>query len=271
MWNANQIKPYTGAFLNQLYIQCYENQLWNFCDLIADTWIRALQNANKRSQKSKDVRDHMWRQNKALEKRFAEKKKGFKNDVFEFGLDVQDPEVDLLDVTGFNAERLRELYTHTGPKCGARLLWADAMALCGRKMENDIVKRPGVWPKDLFYDVMCTSLRLVGRKLTLKIEEKYEGAWCRYHEHVKHSLPCYRELAWTQKRERGEDEDDKEEAVATTGIKRSAKLLSGGAQSQGDAKRVRFDAVEGGAAGGDAREAIDSGDIDAEGESEEEG
>lgn len=263
MWDMKgTIKPYTSTLLTQLYIQCYENQLWHFCDLIADTWIRALQEANRRSHKSKDVRDHMWRKNKPLGKIFAEKKKGFKTDVYDFGMDVQDPEVNLLDVTRFSPERLRELYTHTRPKCGARLLWADAMALCGRKMENDIVKRSDVWPKELFFDVMCTSLRLVGRKLTLKIEEKYEGAWCRYHEHAKHGLPCYRQLAWQQKG--GQEDVDGEEAGAVTSMKRGVEALGVDADEQGDAKCVRF---EGGGAGG----VVDFGDINAEDESEEEG
>ncbi|KAF2622538.1 hypothetical protein BU25DRAFT_210486 [Macroventuria anomochaeta] len=204
------VKPYTNSVLTQLYVQCYETQLWHFCDLIADTWIRALQKANKRTHKSKDVWDYMWRKNVALEKIFAEKKKGFKKDVCEFRLDVQDPDMDR-GATDFSPERLRELYTHTSRGCGARLLWADAMALRGRKMENDIVKRPDVWPRELFFDVMCASLRMVGRKLTLKIEEKYEGAWCRYHEHVKHGLPCYRELAWMQKSGRKGMEDGDEE------------------------------------------------------------
>ena len=204
----------------------------------------------------------MWRKNKPLGKIFAEKKKGFKTDVYDFGMDVQDPEVNLLDVTRFSPERLRELYTHTRPKCGARLLWADAMALCGRKMENDIVKRSDVWPKELFFDVMCTSLRLVGRKLTLKIEEKYEGAWCRYHEHAKHGLPCYRQLAWQQKG--GQEDVDGEEAGAVTSMKRGVEALGVDADEQGDAKCVRF---EGGGAGG----VVDFGDINAEDESEEEG
>lgn len=259
------VKPYTATLLTELYIQCYENQLWHFCDLIADTWIRALHEANKRTQKSRNAQDHMWRKNVALEKKFAEKKKGFKKDVLEFGLDVEDPET-ASNITDINPERLRDLYAHTSPKCGARLLWADAMALCGKKMENEIVRRPGVWPEELFFDVMCTSLRMVGRKLTLKIEETYEGAWCRYHEHVKRELPCYRELAWQQEKSRGEEENgevarEETDVNGARGEKRAQRAAGG--DEQRDAKRVRFDA-------GDTSEVIDFGHIDAEGESEEE-
>ncbi|KAF9695669.1 hypothetical protein EKO04_006413 [Ascochyta lentis] len=250
-------KPYTANFLTQLYIQCYDNHLWHSCDLIADTWIRALQKANKRSHRKTIERDHLWRRNPALLRKFAEKKKGFKKDVEEFELDVEDPDMDS-DVTVFNVNLLQQLYDHTRPKCGARLLWADAMALGGRKMENTIEKEPDVWPQELVYDIMCTALRMVARKLTLKIEEKYEGAWCRYHEHVKHGLPCYRELAYHQKREQEEEEDG---ATVIRGEKRDHEALGHGVDRQGEAKRVRFD----------AEDVIDFGDIDAEGESEEEG
>ncbi|KAJ8116335.1 hypothetical protein OPT61_g2208 [Boeremia exigua] len=258
--NADVAKPYTAIVLTELYIQCYEGQLWNLCDLIADTWIRALQTANRRTQRSKNVQDHMWRKNVALEQMFANKKKGFKKDVFEFDLDVEDPEI-ANDVTEINPERLRDLYAHTGPRCGARLLWADAMALCGKKMEHEITRRSSAWPEELFYHLMCTSLRMVGRKLTLKIEETYEGAWCRYHEHVKHGLPCYRELAWKQKGKPDEDGDSEKDTAS--GKRRARQTASG--NDQGDAKRVRFDA------GGAGDRVIGFGDIDAEDESEEEG
>ena len=256
----SEVKRYTTTILTDLYIQCYENQLWHICDLIADTWIRALQKANRRSHKSKNAKDHMWRVNKALEKKFAARKKGFKEDTFEFGLEVEDPET-AADTTTIDPERLRDLYAHTRPGCGARLLWADATALCGRKMEHEITRRPGAWPEELFFDVMCTSLRLVGRKLTLKIEEKYEGAWCRYHEHVKHGQPCYRKLAWKQQISRGKEDTPDEEATMNRarGTKRAYEAVGG--DEQDDAKRVWSDA------GGAVDEVIDFGDIDAEGES----
>jgi hypothetical protein len=263
MWSdaeAGVAKPYTATFLTQLYIQCYENQLWYLCDLVADTWIRAFQKANKRNRDGEIPLNYMWRRNSALLKKFREGKKGFKVDVNDYGLDVQDPDLDS-DVTDFDTARLHQLFNHTAPNCGARLLWADAMALCGKNMETNIVRRPGAWPKELFYDVMCTSLRMVGRKLTLKIEERYEGAWCRYHEHVKHGLPCYRELAWKQKDEREEEDDDENEdnvkLDVAGGEKRDYEAVGG--YEQRGSKRVQFDA-------GDV---VDFDDIDAEGESEE--
>jgi hypothetical protein len=251
---AGVSKPYTAAFLTALYIQCYENSLWHICDLVADTWIRALQDANARSQKSSDKRYHMWRKNVALEGRFKMGKLGFKKETQDLGLDVEDPDI-AADVATFVPEHIRDLYANTRPKCGARLLWADAMALAGCKIESEFVRRPDVWPGELLYDVMCPALRLVGRKLTLKIEEKYEGAWCRYHEHVKHGLPCYRQLAAKQNGTEGRDD---------RGIKKGRKRAGGiqGGEEQ-DPKRVRF------GASASAQRVTDLGDIDAEGESEE--
>ncbi|KAJ4988540.1 hypothetical protein SVAN01_05995 [Stagonosporopsis vannaccii] len=261
------IKPYTAKLLIELYIQCYQNQLWHFCDLVADTWIRALQAANKRTQRSENVEDRMWRKNVALDKIFAEKKKGFKEDLFEFGSDIEDPEL-ASDVTIISAERLHELYAHTNSKCGGRLLWADAIALSGRKAEHDITRQPGAWPEGLFFDVMCTSLRMMGRKLTLKIEEKYEGAWCRYHEHGKHGVPCYRRLAWEQKDDGIVAEDEHEHEVETDkylsdikGKKRAHEMA--GEEGRDDIKRVRFDT------GADSEvHIVDSGDIGGEDKSE---
>lgn len=249
---AGVSKPYTAAFLTALYIQCYENSLWHICDLVADTWIRALQDANARSQRSGDKRCHLWRKNVALEARFKQGKLGFKRETEDLRLDVEDPDM-APDVARFVPEHICDLYAHTRPGCGGRLLWADAMALAGRRMESEIMRRPDVWPRELFYDVMCPTLRMVGRKLTLKIEEKYESAWCgRYHEHGKHGLPCYRQLAASQNGAKGGDSG------------RVGKGKKGARGSQGDGeqypKQVRF---------GAALHVIDLGDIDAEGESEE--
>ncbi|KAH6644600.1 hypothetical protein C7974DRAFT_24232 [Boeremia exigua] len=264
--NSDIAKPYTAALLVELYVQCYNNQLWHFCDLVADTWIRALQTANRDTQKSKNVQDHLWRKNVALERAFAEQKKGFKQDVFEFGLDIEDPDM-ADDVAEIRPQQLRALYAQTGPKCGARLLWADAMALCGKKMEHEIVRQPEAWPAESFFEVMCTSLRMVGRNLTLKIEETYEGAWCRYHEHSKHGQPCYRKEAWMQKEACPEEEEYAGNATETEAIRSTSKSEKRAAavrgNEHGDAKRVRFDASSA------EVEVIDFGDIDAEGESEE--
>ncbi|KAJ4376653.1 hypothetical protein N0V86_006769 [Didymella sp. IMI 355093] len=249
-------EPYTNALLTSLYIQCYQNGLWHICDLVADTWIRALQVANQRSQKSNDKRCLMWRKNTALESKFKQGKLGFKQETQDLGLDIEDPDM-AADVTKFIPEHISTLYAHTQPKCGARLLWADAMALRGRTMESEMTRRPGVWPRDAFYDVMCTGLRLVGRKLTLKIEEKYEGAWCRYHEHGRHGLPCYRQLAALQN-------DTKGDAGRENGLGRKRARGDGGSEEK-SAKRVRF----GGGDAGAAPRVIDFDDVDAEGESEE--
>ncbi|KAH7389841.1 hypothetical protein BKA66DRAFT_440118 [Pyrenochaeta sp. MPI-SDFR-AT-0127] len=210
-------QPYTAKQLTHLYLLCYDSQLWNLCDLIADTWIRAFQRLRKYDEK--DAHHQLWRRNTSLENRKRELSKkerklkgkaqkftknlpngiGFDPSPPDYALTTLDPEL-TEDVTEFNTDLLNNLYEYTNKTCGARLLWADAMSLSGDKMENAIDK----WTKqgyklhaDLLFNIMQTSLRMVRRKLTLKIEESTEGAWCkRYHEHSKHGLPCYRELAW---------------------------------------------------------------------------
>lgn len=115
-------------------------------------------------------------------------------------------------VSDFESLRLRELYDNTASDCGARALWADAIALCGGKFEARLdgtsFKNMGMgyglgmgagaegWHPELIWDVMRSAMRLVRAKRTLKIEERHPGAWCdRYHEHGKRGERCYRELA----------------------------------------------------------------------------
>ncbi|KAF2997901.1 hypothetical protein E8E13_004434 [Curvularia kusanoi] len=217
-------KAYTAALLTELYIQSYENEAWHLCDLIADTWIRALQKANRRSYRNGNVKNRMWRENRALHVR--EGRSGFRDEPQEYRLDIQDPKLDR-DVSAIDPNQLHNLFTHTRPGCGARLLWADAIALRGQKMEKEFCKRSEAWPEDLFYDVACTALRMVGKRLTLKIEDKYEGAWCRYHEHVKHRQPCYRKSAWLQqgagKSEQEAEGESESEEDPMEGVEHGAK------------------------------------------------
>ncbi|OSS48879.1 hypothetical protein B5807_07038 [Epicoccum nigrum] len=258
-------KNYTAAVLIELYIQCYEKSLWDYCDLIADTWIRALQKANKRSHE-KSTEDSMWRENRPLEKLFAQNLKGFKKDVQDYGLDVEDPGMGR-DVTAISSERLHDLFNNTDPGCGARLLWADSMALGGHKMEHELAQQPDIWPKELFFNVMCTSLRMVRRKLTLKIEERYEGAWCRYHEHAKHGRPCYRRLAWEQGGMTGTRSGQVGEAVANGGSDYDSVYRS----EYGGGKHVHFEDGDDVDGGPDATGFVDyEGEDDTGSESEEE-
>lgn len=266
-------KNYTAAVLTELYIQCYENGLWNYCDLIADTWIRALQKANKRSHRKNNKKEFMWRENRALEQIFAQKGLGFKKKVRDYGLDVEDPGMDR-DVTAIDPERLRDLFAHTTSGCGARVLWADAMALGGQKMEHEITQHPAIWPKDLFFEIMCSSLRLVGRKLTLKIEEKYEGAWCRrYHEHAKHGRPCYRKLAWQQQGRKSRTHSRQASVVSVAVDEDDDKDSLYGSEYEGEGeKHVHFEDDFDEANGLDAKVLVDyEGEDDTGPESEEEG
>lgn len=207
--------PYSATILMHMYLVAYQSKLWNICDLIADTWIRAFHAQRHRDARS-NPGDGLWRRNKVLEKRkarFRDARKHrhnrddepaeFEQDVPEYNLDTQDPDIGS-DVVSFDASLLNELYQFTSAGCGARLLWADAMVLAGDKMQrmfHDTVRRGFEWNEQLQFTVMSVSLRMLRRKLTLKIEESTEGAWCaRYHEHGRHEpkQPCYRALAAMQ-------------------------------------------------------------------------
>ncbi|KAH8728232.1 hypothetical protein GQ44DRAFT_757630 [Phaeosphaeriaceae sp. PMI808] len=240
-------KPYTAKDLMHLYLISYENAEWNLCDVIVDTWIRAFHNLRKKAKR--DEKYQIWLPNTALEQRMRERRP-FDDSAPDYKLDVEDPNLHP-DVTRFDHDLLRELYDHTPSNCGARLVWADSMALAGDAMERLLIrnKRAGIeWHEDLLYDIMCTSLRMLRRKLTLKNEETTEGAWCkRYHEHTKHGLKCYRRLAWERKQS-GEDDSDEEgdqDYAAHDEVGRGQKRGYGGIEDDGDidmpdAKRVHF-------------------------------
>jgi hypothetical protein len=177
-------KVWNAEHLTHMYISAYKSGCWNVCDLIADTWIRAFQSLNKD--------DPIWRTNKTG---YIDKVRDLKT----AGLGEQDQLLDT-SVCCFDAKLLNNLYHHTDKKCGARMLWADTMALCGQDWEDQLTSKKRQheqWHPDLNWNVMCTALRLVRRRLTLKIEENIpEGVWCkRYHMHTQHNTPCYRELA----------------------------------------------------------------------------
>jgi hypothetical protein len=247
---SNEETPYSAEFLANLYLLCYKEEQWDFCDLVADTWIRALQRASKLETNHQII----WRKNHALLRRQATGKKGFDQDAPDYDLDVEDPTIGS-EVARFDENILNDLYENTFKESGARLLWADAMALCGSELEEttqQMVKHGHRWHPDLVYDIMCTSLRMVRRRLTLKIEEGTEGAWCqRYHEHTKHRQPCYRWLAW-QEQLAQDKEDGPEETSCVRKRKKTRRGDEGGDENL--SKRVRFD----------------GGDVEAEGESEEE-
>lgn len=186
---------YTSEKLFQLYILAYARNEYHLCDLVADIWIRAFQ------QKDANPKIKIWKENRSkykVEQRATAPPS-----------DNGDP---LLhhDVTTIDLQRLSDLYDNTGESCGARNLWADAMALCGGWLEGRLAKH-GLgresWPPALVWDVMNVSLRMCRIRLTLKIEENHPKEWCdRYHEHGKHGSPCYRVVAQAQRefRERGE-------------------------------------------------------------------
>jgi hypothetical protein len=274
-------KPYTAQCLTHLYILAYRAAHWNICDLISDTWIRAFHALRRRDSKHSNKDAALWRPNPS---KHMQSHKGFDTRApnYDASLPIDDPALHR-NATGFHATLLCELYAETRNDSGARLLWADAMALCGSRLEASMKKTKNTWPADLLYDVMCTSMRLVRRKLTLKIEESAEGAWCkRYHEHSRHGLPCYRKVAYERK-VRGDETSDEDEVDGMEKIMEAelgkdgdgdddlarmmAEELGRGekrdleddANEMGLAKKMRIGEVE--------REVLD---VDAEGESDDE-
>lgn len=185
--DSNIDVKWTAKLLIHLYLIAYHAKDFNICDLVADTWIRALQKANARPNY------HLWKDNQAT---------NFKPPSENHHVNIDDPELDEC-VTRFDQDRLNELYFHTHKNCGARFLWADAMALCGSRIEVVMERMEDVggdWHKDLVWNIMRTSLRLTRANLTLKIEETANNAWCgRYHEHWKYQQPCYRIMYEDQK------------------------------------------------------------------------
>lgn len=205
-----------------------------------------------------------WRYNAPLTKRREGGRKGCGEDgpVYESVLVTQDPELEH-SVTYPSAELLNALFAHTSKECGVRALWADAIALTGDRFEvrfKAAGRRGEKWDPELRDEVMCTALRMVGRKLTLKIEEAGEGVWCRrYHEHGRRGEgKCYRERAYERKLA-GLDE---EEVVSD--------------EDEGDAAGEKMEGVEGGREGTgnrvrfEAEPEVEVFDDDAEGETEDE-
>jgi hypothetical protein len=207
--------PYTAPLLMRVYTRAHSEERWHICDLVADTWIRAFHAKRRRQEHTNKFDKIFWRFNEPLYNRRTEGKKGFDRNALNWSrvLDEDDPLLDP-DVVDFKPELLEQLYTQVDGPCAARNLWADAMALCGSRLENrmQIDKRRGVqWSPKLIYDIMCTTLRMTRRKLTLKIEESTEGAWCkRYHMHTLHDRPCYRKIAYDRKMA-GDDSSDEDE------------------------------------------------------------
>lgn len=258
--NSDIERPYSAAMLLQLYLEAYDTKKWDICDLVADTWIRAFHALRRREElRGRAKRAMTWRYNEPLLKRREQGIKGFEPNppTYSHVLHVQDPEVES-DVTSPPINVLNALFLQTAPECGARNLWADALALSGDKLSDRMAadKRTGEkWHPDLVYEIARTGARLVGKKLTLKIEEAVEGAWCkRYHEHVRRGQKCYREKAYERRME-GLDADEEES-------EEDGDVVMAGGRGEGvtgEGTRVRFELGE--------PEVID---VDAEGETDDE-
>lgn len=239
-----------------LYISAYSTKQYDICDLVADTWIRNFHVLRRREELSGRPRRAMtWRYNDPLTRMREQGIKGYALNAPSYAslLVTQDPELEP-DVTHPSADLLHVLFTQTSTECGARRLWADAMTLCGDKLEARmrVSKKKGEkWHQDLKDEIMYTATRSMGKKLTLKIEEATEGAWCkRYHEHGRHGQRCYRERAYERRME-GLDADEAESVV-------SEEDAMEGVIGGGEGNRVRFEAVP------------EVFDVDAEGETDNE-
>lgn len=198
-------QPWTAERLIHLYICCYQNRDYNSCDLIVDTWARAFRAQN---DPNGDPRLHTWMPSTA---RKYVNKKAIPMAMF---LEVTDPEL-ARDVTDFDMSLINKLHQHTARDCGARLLWADLMALCGSTTEammRTSQAEGAKWHEDVIFNVMCTALRMTRKRLTLKVEEGTEGAWCkRYHQHSRlgKEVPCYRRRAKWPEEESQEEQPEK--------------------------------------------------------------
>ncbi|KAF2119907.1 hypothetical protein BDV96DRAFT_566285 [Lophiotrema nucula] len=196
--------PWSAKQLIKLYILSFHAKDYHTCDLVIDTWIRAF-------QKVQDEGRILWQPNKS-----HKKDKDDKDDEKMANVGAN-PSLEE-HVTAFDPGLLHDLYTYTAPRSGARVLWADNIALCGKNIEVAMDKYKDKWHPDLVFDVMQTALRLVRARLTLKIEEKTPKEWCdRYHEHGKRGLDCYRDIVQEQQlgayelkksRKRTRDEDE---------------------------------------------------------------
>ncbi|KAJ4360336.1 uncharacterized protein N0V89_000898 [Didymosphaeria variabile] len=204
-----KVLPWTAERLTLLYIHSYTQDNIELCDLITDVWIRAFQERNRTMGLPP-----MWRPNKHHSGRdLTRDKDGYMKEYGQVGLpDVPrwQQELDLptlgKDVTKFIPRLLNQLYDQTAESNGARMLWADAIALCGTTAEDfftECKKQKIEVHEGLIHNVMCTSLRGLRRNLTLKIEEVNKDSWCRrYHLHSKWGMECHRSKGKKDKEEK---------------------------------------------------------------------
>ncbi|KAF1950015.1 hypothetical protein CC80DRAFT_554701 [Byssothecium circinans] len=283
--NDNEMR-WTAKHLTYLYIYSYEQNEFNFCDLIADTWIRAFHKANHDvDKKGGNGTERPWL-NKSLMYKNPELYRD--RDAAEYDREYWKVREIKLDktVTTIRApnhttaqkgkkkgqlqtdnngssllECVNTLYHATSRTCPARLLWADMLALHGYPLSLKLTPphHTSGSPKakcsgdrvghglhrDLVWDIMSTSLRMVRCKVSLNCEEMVEGAWCkRYHIHTTLGEKCYRQLHKEQDARRAAE---MEQHKAMTG------------------QQWRDEEVAGAIA-----DAFMDPDVDAEGESEEE-
>jgi hypothetical protein len=190
------VSNYDAQTLFGLYMLAYSQNEYHTCDLVADAWIKEFQRVNRTSKNFR-----MWRENRTAQYVAAMAAAEENGEFMEHAESALSH-----DVLEFNPHLLTTLYNITDSTCGARLLWADAMALCGQTLEDKLARqRRDNWHPELIWNLMCTSLRLTRIRRTLKIEDRDPKEWCdRYHEHGKHGAPCYRDIAKAQK----EDQDN---------------------------------------------------------------
>ncbi|KAF9734907.1 hypothetical protein PMIN01_07810 [Paraphaeosphaeria minitans] len=232
--NKGQVMPWTANRLTLLYIHSYIQDNIQLCDLITDAWIRAFQERNRST-----TLPQMWMPNKAHAERaltvITKDKHRHMKDYHRTGLpDVPKWQHKLPlptladDVTDFDPTLLNALYHHTAEGNGARMLWADALALCGTAAEEWFLackKERVELHADLVFNVMCTTLRSYRRRLTLKTEEVGKDKWCRrYHLHSKWGMECHRPM--------GDDEGDEGEQCARLQTAVSARAAGDGGDGE---------------------------------------
>lgn len=201
-------QPWTAERLTHLYIYSASEGDTELCDLIVDVWIRAFQDHDRYVTRDctrlgiyrEDLHpdELVWGENKHHPDRANYMDIGMPPiPKWQMHKDLALPKLHN-NVTAYSPKLLNQLYKHTPKDNAARRLWADSLALCGDRTQYWLMKlrkdNIQLHP-DLTYNILCTTLRMARRKLTLKIEELGEDAWChRYHAHGKDEQ-CYRARA----------------------------------------------------------------------------
>ncbi|KAF1996373.1 hypothetical protein P154DRAFT_538064 [Amniculicola lignicola CBS 123094] len=224
-------RPWTASHLTHLYLLAHFHRNTSICDLIVDTWIRAFQTLSRRHDRKEEKHPHLksarlWRKNrdrKAVNSHYMHTTKTHGHPKNDNGKPYLDD-----TVTAFDSALLNKLYEQTKGDTlnGARWFWADAFALCGKRMAELLeVSPPGTWHPEFVANVAVKALSAVRLRVTFLCEVRWPEEWCkRYHAHGEGSecyrVVCRRVRKAEEEERRKEEEEEGEEEDKRTGKKR---------------------------------------------------